>query len=294
MNQKTISPKTHAIILKMQQTEENASAIYFKIASQVKDQNKAIIEQIAKDEAQHALVWSKYTKKKLKPNRFYVFWVSLLAKLLGFTFIVKFLEKGEVSGILTYQSIMDEIPEVSRIVSEETDHENKLMGMLNEERLKYVGSMVLGMNDALIELTGALAGFTFAMQNTRIVALAGLITGVSATLSMTSSSYLSSKADGDPDALKSSLYTGAMYLVTVALMVFPYLIVPNSMPLVALGIMLAIVILIIFGFNFYIAIAKDLHFKSRFLEMLILAILVTGVSFAIGTVFKSILNIDIL
>ena len=118
-------------------------------------------------------------------------------------------------------------------MSEETDHENKLMGMLNEERLKYVGSMVLGMNDALIELTGALAGFTFAMQNTRIVALAGLITGVSATLSMTSSSYLSSKADGDPDALKSSLYTGAMYLVTVALMVFPYLIVPNSMPLVA-------------------------------------------------------------
>ncbi len=54
-----------------------------------------------------------------------------------------------------------------------------------------MGSMVLGMNDALIELTGALAGFTFAMQNTRIVALAGLITGVSATLSMTSSSYLS-------------------------------------------------------------------------------------------------------
>ena len=228
------------------------------------------------------------------PNRLYVFWVSLLAKLLGFTFIVKFLEKGEASGILAYQSIMDEIPEVSRIVSEEADHENKLMGMLNEERLKYVGSMVLGMNDALIELTGALAGFTFAMQNTRIVALAGLITGVSATLSMTSSSYLSSKADGDPDALKSSLYTGAMYLATVALMVFPYLIVPNSMPLVALSIMLAIVVFIIFAFNFYIAIAKDLHFKSRFLEMLILAILVTGVSFAIGTVFKSILNIDIL
>lgn len=294
MNQKTISPNTLAVLLKMQQTEENAAAIYFKIASRIKDQNKAVLEQIAKDEATHALIWSKYTKKQLKPNRLHVLWVTLLAKLLGFTFIVKYLEKGEATGILGYQLIAEEIPEAVRIIQEESEHETLLMGMLNEERLKYVGSMVLGMNDALIELTGALAGFTFAMQNTRIVALAGLITGVSATLSMTSSSYLSSKADGDPDALKSSLYTGAMYLVTVALMVFPYLIVPNSMPLVALSIMLAIVILIIFGFNFYIAIAKDLHFKSRFLEMLILAILVTGVSFAIGTLFKSILNIDIL
>ena len=56
--------------------------------------------------------------------------------------------------------------------------------MLNEERLQYVGAMVLGLNDALVELTGTIAGLSFAMQNTGLVALSGIITGVSATLSM--------------------------------------------------------------------------------------------------------------
>ena len=53
--------------------------------------------------------------------------------------------------------------------------EKALLEMLDEERLKYVGSMVLGLNDALVELTGSLAGFTFAMQNTKLIALSGLI-----------------------------------------------------------------------------------------------------------------------
>ena len=78
-----------------------------------------------------------------------------------------------------------------KIAQDEDRHESQLLGMLDEERLQYVGSMVLGLSDALVELTGTLAGLTFALQNNRLVALSGLITGISATLSMTSSEYLS-------------------------------------------------------------------------------------------------------
>ena len=46
--------------------------------------------------------------------------------------------------------------------------------MLDEERLRYIGSVVLGLNDALIELTGALAGLTLALQNTQLNLLLGL------------------------------------------------------------------------------------------------------------------------
>ena len=49
---------------------------------------------------------------------------------------------------------------------------------------------------------------TLAMQNTRLIALSGLITGIAATLSMASSEYLSSKSEGRPDAFKSATYTG--------------------------------------------------------------------------------------
>ena len=139
--------------------------------------------------------------------------------------------------------------------------------MLDEERLQYVGSMVLGLNDALVELTGAIAGVTFALANTRLVALTGLITGISATLSMAASNYLAERANGNANAIKSSLYTGIAYLITVALLVLPYLLFPVHMYVAAFVAMIIIVILIIIFFNYYISVAKDEPFLRRFGEM---------------------------
>ena len=282
-----------ATLRRMQQGEIDSHSIYLLVARGVKDDNRAILERIAQDELGHARVWESYTKTSCRPNRLRVWTYGLLARLLGFTFTVKLLEKGEVGDQNAYACLETEVPEVAKVRADEARHEQELIGMLDEERLKFVGSMVLGMNDALVELTGALAGFTFAMRDTRIVALAGLITGISATLSMTSSSYLSAKADEDPDALKSSLYTGTMYLVTVALMVLPFLVLPITMVYWALGAMFTVVVAIIAGFNFYIAVAKELDFKKRFFEMFILCVAVTAVSFAIGSVVKHFLGIDL-
>ena len=137
--------------------------------------------------------------------------------------------------------------------------------MLDEERLKYVGSMVLGLNDALVELTGSLAGFTFAMQNTKLIALSGLIIGISATFSMASSEFLSARSEGRNDAFKSCLYTGIAYLITVVLLIAPYLLLNNSQYLIALGCMIGVVLLIILVFTYYTSVAQSKPFKSRFL-----------------------------
>ena len=53
--------------------------------------------------------------------------------------------------------------------------------------------------------------------------MAGIITGIAATLSMAASNYLAERADGNPNALKASVYTGMSYLVTVVALVLPYL-----------------------------------------------------------------------
>ena len=278
---------------RMQQEEVDSHAIYLRVAATTKGENRAILERIAEDELSHSRVWEGYTGATLRPNRLRVWFYALMAKTLGFTFTVKLLEKGEVIGQDFYATLAAEVPEIEKVRDDEARHEQELIGMLDEERLRFVGSMVLGMNDALVELTGALAGFSFALRNTRLVALAGLITGISATLSMTSSSYLSAKAEEDPDAFKSSMYTGFMYLVTVGLMSLPYLLLPSDMVFWALGAMSAVVVAIIAGFNFYIAVAKELDFRRRFLEMLVLCVAVTVVSFAIGSVVKKLLGIDL-
>jgi VIT1/CCC1 family predicted Fe2+/Mn2+ transporter len=118
----------------------------------------------------------------------------------------------------------------------------EVLALLDEERLRYAGSIVLGLNDALVEFTGSLAGFTFALQDTRIIAAVGFITGIAASLSMASSEYLSQKSDRTrEDPLRAAFYTGIAYIITVILLVSPFLLVPQPFAalMVTLGAALA-------------------------------------------------------
>ncbi len=283
-----------AIIKKMQQNELNESIIYEKIAKFAKgDRNKDTLLRLAGEERSHYEVWKQYTEVEMKPNRAKIFWYTAMARLLGFTFAVKLMEKGENAAQSEYELIEKEIPEGADIRRDEEEHEAALLEMLDEESLHYVGSMVLGLSDALVELTGSLAGFTFALQNTRLIALSGLIVGISATFSMASSEFLSAKSEGRKDAFKSCLYTGVAYIITVILLILPYLLLSNSQYILALGCMIAIVILIIAVFTYYTSGAQDLKFKSRFLEMSTISVTVALISFVVGILAKIIFGIDL-
>ena len=90
------------------------------------------------------------------------------------------MEKGEENAQDDYQQLFEIIPEAETIMRNENQHESALLQLLDEEKLWYTGSIVLGLNDALVELTGALAGLTLALQNTKLISLTGLITGIAA------------------------------------------------------------------------------------------------------------------
>ncbi len=267
--------------------------VYKYLAKITREENNSkILEKIAKDEEAHSRYWSKFTKKDIKANQIVVLFYILIARLLGLTFSIKLMEKNEQRAEKFYEEIAKSIPEAKKIMHEEEEHEHALIEMLDEEKLKYAGSIVLGLNDALIELTGALAGLTFALQNTQIIALAGLITGIAASFSMAASNYLSEKADDEnKNYIKSAAYTGIAYIFTVMLLILPYLLLTN--PFIALPITILTAILIIFLFNYYISVAKSLSFKERFLEMVVINLIVTALSFGIGILAKKILGVDI-
>lgn len=215
----------------------------------------------------------------------------MIAETLGLTFSLKLLEKGEEKATSAYQAIIANFPELKQVLEDEEEHERELIGLINEERLNYMGSIVLGLNDALVELTGALAGYTFAIQNSRVIALIGLITGISASFSMAASEFLSKKQEKEENALKSSIYTGIAYIITVSLLILPFLLLPNHFLNLGLSVLMAI--LIILGFNFYISVAKDLPFKKRFLEMAGISLGVTAISFGIGWAVRTFLGLEI-
>jgi VIT1/CCC1 family predicted Fe2+/Mn2+ transporter len=278
-------------VLAAQRNEINEYYVYTKLADVCKDpKNADVLRSIGEAERRHAAFWKTKTGKDLKPNGFKVFRHVFMARLLGLTFVLKRMEKKEGTASKMYEGLNEAFPETKKISEEEAGHERDLLAMLDEELLQYVGSIVLGLNDALVELTGALAGFTLALADTKIISLAGLVTGISAAFSMAASDYLASKADGDPRAAKSALYTGVAYFITVVLMILPFLLLTSKF--VSLAITLGIVISIIFLFNYYLSVAKDLNFKRRFLEMTVISMGVAAFSFFIGWVLKAVLGVD--
>ena len=290
-----LDPSLMSPVRKAQCDEETGALLYAFMARREKNpENRRVLEQMAQDERRHAAVWRSITGRDIPPRRGYLLIMKLITILLGFTFVVKTLQKAEQINGGEYESLQRQLPQAAAMLADERRHEKTLYAMLDEERLHYVGAMVLGLNDALEELTGAIAGVTFALANTRLVALTGIITGISATLSMAASNYLAERADGNAKALKSSLYTGAAYLVTVVLLVLPYLLLPSHLYAAAFAIMLATVLAIILFFNFYLSVAREEPFFKRFLEMAAISMSVAVISFLIGLAAKQLLGIDTL
>ena len=286
-------------IIKLQRDELFEKEVYLHIAKFIKDdKDRETLIRIANSEVEHYEIWKKYTKVDVKPSKIKVYIYTFFAWLLGYTFVIKIMEKiqGGFNEIIVkkfFTEINENIPNIDKILKDEEEHEEKLIQMIDEEKLQYVGSMVLGLNDALVEFTGSLAGWTFAMQNNKLILLAGIITGISATLSMASSEYLSAKNEGEENPLKSAIYTGIAYIITVVILLIPYAILPNEYFIHSLIIMLLFVIIIIAAFNFYISVAKDLNFKEKFKEMSLISLSVASVSFIIGILVKKFIGIDI-
>jgi len=270
-------------ILSFLKNEVTEYFIYSKLASIEKNpKNIEVLKKISSDEFRHYDIWKKYTQADVSPDRFKIWKYFLIARVLGLTFGLKLMEEGEEKAQEAYGQITSNVAEAVEISKEEDEHERELLAMINEERLKYIGSVVLGLNDALVELTGALAGLTFALASAHLVATAGAITGIAAALSMAASEFLSTKSEGEEgkSPIKAAIYTGITYILTVTALVLPYFLFDKL--LVCLGFMLMDAVIIIFAFTFYISVAKGLNFRRRFIETVSISLGVAALSFLIG------------
>ena len=293
MSKEQISNELMKLVKKAQIDEEQGAILYEFMAKKEKnEENKKILMQMSNDEKKHAEVWKNITNKNLKPSKLSILKFKILTIVMGITFVIKTMQRKENLAQNEYEKMKENLPEAAKMLEDERRHEKELYNMIDEERLNYIGAMVLGLNDALVELTGAIAGVTFALANTKLVALTGIVTGISATFSMTASNYLAERADNNPNALKSSIYTGVAYLITVALLVLPYLLLPTYMYIIAFAIMIATVIFIIMFFNYYISVAKEEPFLKNFVTMAIISLSVAVISYIIGILAKKLLGID--
>lgn len=165
----------------------------------------------------------------------------------------------------------------------------------------YLGSIVLGLNDALVEITGTLAGLTLALQNSKIILVSGFIAGFAASLSMAGSEYLSTKAEcnhtkkekkmkNHKNPITASFYTGVAYFLTVLFLLLPYLILENIYFALVWTLLNAIIIITLF--SYYSSIKNGENFFSKFVEMSAISLSVAMISFFAGYIIKIFFGIN--
>ncbi len=253
-----LSESVRKQVLTFQQTEITEHHIYKRLAKRVNSpENAKIIEQIAEDELRHYNGWKKYTNQDIQPRWFFVWFYYFISVAFGFTFGIKLMEQGEATVQKDYAAVSSDIPEAKKFQHEEDVHEERLINMLDEERLRYAGSVVLGLN-----------------------------------MSMAASEYLSTRSeDTGKHPVRAAIYTGIAYIITVALLVLPYLIIENY--ILDLAIALTTAVIIIAVFNYYISVAKGESFRERFTEMAVLSLSVAALSFVIGYFIRKWLGIEV-
>ena len=152
--------------------------------------------------------------------------------------------------------------------------------MVRKDKFNSAGAIVLGMHDALVSLTGLIAGLAVAMADRYVIILTAVIASVTASLSMGASNYLAVRTDGGRRAFISALYTGVAYMATCAVLIVPFFVFENRA--VEMVLMFAIAVAEIFGFNYYLGRVNHRTYMRKFLEMLGVCAGVSVIAFLIG------------
>jgi VIT1/CCC1 family predicted Fe2+/Mn2+ transporter len=231
---------------------------------------RALLERLAGQELDHFRFWSRFAE--VRPGRWvwlYAYFMAFLRLFFGVTFVVKLLERGEEAAVARYRSVESLLPEgdreaLRRIIKEEEEHERFLIAQIDDVFVKYMGALVLGLADAIIEITAAHAGALGTTNSTVVAGVVGLIVGVGAAISMASASYLQTKHETGRSPAVAALVTGVGYIFAVVLMSLPYFLVHDIY--LAFGASILVGVALAFVLTFQAAVYAERDFKFEFLQ----------------------------
>ncbi len=280
-------------VIAAQKAEITEYFIYDMLSRSMKvERNREILQRISKDELEHHNLCNYYTCIEVKPNKLKIWLYYFISRIFGITFGLKLMEHSVERAHAVYQQLAKAIPEVENVVHDEERHSNELIDMIDDERLEYSSDIVRGLNVALVEITGALAGFTFALQDKDLVLTAGLIIGITVSLSTTSTEYIATKSSTSvKNPLKSAFYAWLANIIAIALLLLPYLSFSNIY--FALGFMIVVAVIIIYILTFYLSIVRGTSAIKMFLEMTAISLGIATLAFGIGFLAREFLHIHV-
>lgn len=256
--------------------------------------NSEYLETMAGQEKSHFDFWARLSglnERDFRPPRLKIAMLMLFDRLLGPTFTVRRLEGNEKQTIQKYKDLVasgsltatDE-ERLRQIIADEQDHEERLKDTLSDDRLIYLGAAVLGVNDALVELTGGLTGLVSSIRDPRVIGFSGLVVGIAASMSMAASNFLSTGMSAEETQKArpgpAAAYTGITYLIVTLGLVVSFFLVSDRH--VALAITWGVATLVTVGFSYYSAVLLEEPFHKQLAKMFLLTLGIAVITFFIG------------
>jgi len=262
--------------------------LYDRFSKRVSDNSSfaEALRQLSATEKRHYEFWKKYLPdEEPKFSRAKLFLVLLLQRLFGITFAVRYLERHESRVIKEYKSVESLIPEEDRaafdeMIRDEEQHEKEFGRRVESSSVRYISFVVLGLADALVEISGIHAGSLGIYNVTEIAGLAGVIAGGAASLAMASAAFAQAKQGFQGSAGLSAIYTGASYFVAAVLLATPYFLTKVMVDALAASLTLAVTILALA--TYYSSVISGKPFSRDFAEILLILLGATVVLYFFG------------
>ncbi|MGA2664835.1 MAG: ferritin family protein [Nitrososphaerales archaeon] len=265
--------------------------LYTSLAATLKNQEMAgVFRELSKMEQRHVEFWQKYIPDhRPKVNSALIGRALFFKRTFGLTFAIRYLERHEVDSIKNYKRVAHLVPPEDKaafdeVLADEEMHENELSSRLESSTIRYISFVVLGLADALVEISGIHAGSLGIYNRTEIAGLAGIIAGGAASLAMASAAYAQAKQGFKGSAGLSAAYTGVSYFITAIILASPYFLTASQV--YALGSSLGLAIVIVTFASYYGSVISGKPFMRDYLELLLILLAVTVALYLFGSFIR--------
>lgn len=225
-----------------------------------------------------------------------VYFVLILRRILGDSFTIKFLEHREASTIGKYEALRPSVPPEDKaffeqMIDDEKGHETGFAADVEEQYVKYIAFILLGLSDALVEIAGIHAGSLGIYASTKLIGLAGIVAGPAASLAMASAAYAQAKQGFEGSPSVAAAYTGASYFACAVCLALPYFL--TRVMIMAISSSVTVGIVIIASVSWYNSIMSGAVLRKEFLQFAGIMLGATLALFVFGLVIRAVFGITI-
>lgn len=297
-------------------------SLYQALRDRASGDLRAILDQLIPVETRHFKFWQDFfgihvTSLDLG-RRLKLALIVGLCRLFGAPAIHLALEAIEVYGVRKYLTLWQRYGSgslgaaVREVLEDEFKHEDAVVTGDADRRIspERVRNIFLGMNDALVEILGAVSGFFAAFSDAVTVLMAGSTVAVAGAISMAAGAYAASSSEaelrktelgrrrflGEPVAatdepetpLGSALIVGASYVAGSLVPVLPVVFGARTAlaSCLAAGTMIILVSVIL-------AFLSGMDVKRRVLMNVVIISAAVGITYAIGILAKALWGVSV-